>query len=184
MDVLGLRGFRMIKLLEPDCQPRIRDVVLSVSPIESDQRALQAILAEWPAPHMMASTIEDALPRLLHTSTALMLCDRDLPDGNWKLLFQQTQALPSPPRCIVFSRLADEYLWAEVLNLGGQDVLQTPFVAREVRHVVDCAWHAWHHQRAPITTRQMPAPAASRSAITGYARAIGASLGISEGGAA
>ena len=41
---------------------------------------------------------------------------------------------------IVTSRLADDRLWAEVLNLGGYDVLAKPFDASEVARVVGTAW--------------------------------------------
>jgi hypothetical protein len=43
----------------------------------------------------------------------------------------------------VFSRLADESLWARVLNLGGFDVLMTPFEAEEVLRVTFAAWSHW-----------------------------------------
>ena len=39
---------------------------------------------------------------------------------------------PFPPSLIVLSCRADEFLWAKVLNLGGFDVLMTPFEAEEV----------------------------------------------------
>jgi len=42
-----------------------------------------------------------------------------------------------PPLLIVTSRLADERLWAEVLNLGAHDVLAKPFNAEEVVRVLD-----------------------------------------------
>jgi hypothetical protein len=35
------------------------------------------------------------------------------------------QRVPKPPLLVVTSRLADEYLWAEVLNLGGQAVARS-----------------------------------------------------------
>ena len=38
------------------------------------------------------------------------------------------------------SRLADEALWAEVLNLGGYDLLASPFDPIEVDRVVTLAW--------------------------------------------
>jgi hypothetical protein len=41
---------------------------------------------------------------------------------------------------IVTSRLADERLWAEVLNLGGYHLLAKPFDASEVVRVVGTAW--------------------------------------------
>jgi DNA-binding response OmpR family regulator len=45
-----------------------------------------------------------------------------------------------PPRFVVATWLADDRLWAEVLDLGGFDVLQKPFEARELFRVVGLAW--------------------------------------------
>jgi hypothetical protein len=36
----------------------------------------------------------------------------------------------------VTSSCADEYLWAEVLNLGGFDVIAQPFNPEELRHIL------------------------------------------------
>ena len=41
---------------------------------------------------------------------------------------------------IVTSRLADERLWAEALNLGAYDVLAKPFDRTEAMRVVAAAW--------------------------------------------
>jgi DNA-binding response OmpR family regulator len=141
-------------LLQPLYEPAALKTVVSVSPIEQDQRDLRAILSECHAPVHSVSTMEDTLRSLIRGPIPLIVCDRDLPDGNWKALFQQTETLPCPPRFIVSSRLADEHLWIEVLNLGGQDVLRTPFVAREVRHAVESAWNAWQLQWAPAIKRR------------------------------
>ena len=43
---------------------------------------------------------------------------------------------------VVTSRIADEWLWAEVLNLGGYDVLAQPFDREEVTRVVRSAVRA------------------------------------------
>ena len=43
------------------------------------------------------------------------------------------------PNLVVTSRLADDRLWAEVLNLGGWDVLSTPFEAAELIRVLFAA---------------------------------------------
>jgi FixJ family two-component response regulator len=47
---------------------------------------------------------------------------------------------------IVASRLADERLWAEALNLGAWDVLAKPFNHIEVIRSVKSAWQHWHDQ--------------------------------------
>jgi DNA-binding response OmpR family regulator len=69
----------------------------------------------------------------------VIICERDLPDGNWKDILGDTAAFPNPPVLVVTSRLADEYLWAEVLNLGGYDLLAKPFREPEVKRVLAAA---------------------------------------------
>ena len=97
----------------------------------------------------------------------VMICDRDLPDGSWRLLFDHTETLARAPKFIVSSRTADDYLWAEVLNLGGHDVLAAPFDEREVSRVVGSAVASWQEQwqkgRGPM---HMAAPAARSQSAT------------------
>ena len=62
-----------------------------------------------------------------------------VPPGTWRDLLHVNDDAAGPPLMIVTSRLADEYLWAEVLNLGGYDVLAKPFHEENVRHVVASA---------------------------------------------
>jgi DNA-binding NtrC family response regulator len=84
----------------------------------------------------------------------IVICDRDLPDGGWRQLLQETEALPSPPKLIVSSRFADEELWMEVLRAGGHDVLRTPFEAGEAYRVVRFASEAWHLRWGRVARRQ------------------------------
>jgi len=42
--------------------------------------------------------------------------------------------------------MADDALWAEVLNLGGYNVLAKPFDSREVFRVVGNAWLHWKNR--------------------------------------
>jgi FixJ family two-component response regulator len=48
---------------------------------------------------------------------------------------------------VVASRNADDALWAEVLNLGGFDLLQKPLDAEGVRHVIEFAAQASRQER-------------------------------------
>jgi hypothetical protein len=63
------------------------------------------------------------LALLRDQNVPVLLCERDHADGDWEDLLNATAGLPAPPNLIVFSRLADESLWAKVLNLGGFDVV-------------------------------------------------------------
>lgn len=67
------------------------------------------------------------------------MCERDLSDGDWRQLWAILACEPKPPKFIVTSRLADDALWAEVLNVGGYDLLLKPFRAEEVIRIVHAA---------------------------------------------
>jgi DNA-binding response OmpR family regulator len=114
--------------------------ILSVSPFSEDHAALRRILDEKTFEILVASTRQEAVRRLRRASFSVVLCERDLTDGTWKDLLNHAGAGQQLPFLIVTSRLADDYLWAEVLNMGGYDVLAKPFRAQEVRHVVISAW--------------------------------------------
>jgi hypothetical protein len=94
------------------------------------------------------------LALLRSQSIPVLLCERDDADGNWEDLLKATGRLPDPPKLIVFSRLADESLWAKVLNLGGFDVLMTPFEPEEVLRVIFSAWSRWECDFGASTAKE------------------------------
>jgi DNA-binding response OmpR family regulator len=97
------------------------------------------------------STYREALAFARENDTSVVICERYLTDGDWKLVLSEFDRLPVRPTLIVTSRLADEELWAEVLNLGGYDVLAQPFDSDEVYRSVFLAWQAWK-RRARTST--------------------------------
>jgi DNA-binding NtrC family response regulator len=110
--------------------------VLAITPHEHDRVALETILR---FPHwrlLAASSLKEALTCLREPDVSVAICERDLPDGTWLTLLEALSGLASRPNLIVCSRLADDGLWAEVLNLGGYDLLLTPFDREEVLRVV------------------------------------------------
>jgi len=120
--------------------------ILSISPSANDHETLRHILENaW---HIsVASTFSDAIIHLTRERAPLVvICESQLPDGTWKDVFNHIARCPKPPILIVTSRLADEYLWAEVLNLGAYDVLSKPFNEREVRHVLGSVWERRGHE--------------------------------------
>ena len=92
------------------------------------------------------STIAAAKGALQRGRISIVMCEHDLSPGSWKELLDFTERLPSPPPVIVTSRVADERMWAEVLNLGGYDVLARPFNNEEVIRTVTSAWSLWEHR--------------------------------------
>jgi len=80
----------------------------------------------------------DALRSVRRFKPWVVVCDQNLADGDWRDLLTDLQEQGNTP-LIVASRLADDRLWAEVLNLGGYDLLANPFAAPEVSRVVTMA---------------------------------------------
>jgi DNA-binding response OmpR family regulator len=75
---------------------------------------------------------------LLHRGRiSIVICESNLPDGTWRDMMNCVGTSSEKPILIVTSRCADEYLWAEVLNLGGFDVVAKPFNMEELRHVLE-----------------------------------------------
>lgn len=120
--------------------------VLSVSPLEDDHAFLQTIVghSSWmmfKADHLLA-----ARSILRKHDISVILCERDLGQGTWRDVLDHINDLPHRPSLIVTSRLADEHLWAEALNLGAWNVLAKPFDRIEVIRTVKFAWQHWHDQ--------------------------------------
>ena len=109
---------------------------------------------DYLAPWGSAATSGEPTWRRGHASrsccgAALVLCDRDLFPGSWKEILHGIKRMSNPPLLVVTSRLADEQLWAEALNLGAYDVLAKPFEVTEVNRVLSLAWLHWRrmHER-------------------------------------
>jgi DNA-binding response OmpR family regulator len=113
--------------------------LLAVCPNQDDSSYLRDILQEDHWTVHAAASCDEALRFMRRSSPTVVACDRQLPDGNWKDIFHGVCRLSDPPPLIVVSRHADETLWAEVLNLGGYDVLAKPFEKSEVSRVVKMA---------------------------------------------
>jgi len=118
--------------------------VLLVSPHAEDEVALREMLPRLNAPSVQrCATTEQALSLIRQLTPAVVMCERDLPDGNWRTILATCEVQQKPPILVVVSRHADENLWAEVLNLGGYDVILKPFDRWEVTRVVASSCRYW-----------------------------------------
>jgi two-component system nitrogen regulation response regulator GlnG len=123
--------------------PQEKVSILVVSPDPEDQTALRRILHHSNWAISQCANAADALEQVHSTVPAVILCERELPDGNWKTVLSACENSPDSPLLLVTSKTADENLWAEVLNLGGYDVLMKPFELGEVTRVIGMAWRQW-----------------------------------------
>ena len=104
-----------------------------------DRLSLEPVLSpcEWEV--IWTRTCAEAVAAVRRTAAPIILCDEKFADGEWKELWNELGKSPCPPEFILASRLADERLWAELLNLGGYDLLTKPFRPEEVIRAVQGA---------------------------------------------
>lgn len=112
--------------------------VLVISTDGEDHLSLEEILSANCSVHR-AGGLRDGMKAARQFHPWAVICDQNLADGDWRDLLRDLQAEEQAPPLIVTSRLADDRLWAEVLNLGGYDLLMKPFRAAEVSRVVQMA---------------------------------------------
>jgi DNA-binding response OmpR family regulator len=122
--------------------------------MEEDHRSRQDFSGQSAWKLLKADGIRASLAFLKRHEVSVVLCERDLaPEETWIDILETIRHLPHSPSLIVTSRLADDRLWAEALNLGAWDVLAKPFDPTELLRSVKSAWHHWCAQI------QMPAQA-------------------------
>jgi len=108
---------RVRKSLESPDQPA---PVLLVSSDRKDHLVLPEILNHPHWESHKSESCRQAFGHLSNKAITVLICEHDQPDGCWRDLLEAGAKLTAPPNLIVCSRLADECLWAEVLNLGGK----------------------------------------------------------------
>ncbi len=134
LDSLEKESERSLRLTKPPAR------ILSISEFQSDHTALRRIIDNTQWRLATADSCGEALQKLGYLDVLVVFCEGSLPDGNWKDVLESIKAFRESPLLVVTSRLADEPLWAEVLNLGGYDVLSKPFVEDEVLRVLASIW--------------------------------------------
>ena len=119
---------------------RSRFPLLAVSGDEQDHSSLHRIL-QPDCQLYRADGRRDGLSSVRRFHPWVVVCDEILADGDWRDFLSDLQSEEEMPPLIVSSRLADDRLWAEVLNLGGYDLLTKPFAETEVSRVIRMAAH-------------------------------------------
>lgn len=117
--------------------------VLLVSARAEDRRNLQAILKGTPWDMVEVGDRAGAVEALQRSAFPIVLYDRDLAGGAWQDGLQMLLAACGRACVILLSSVADEYLWNEVVQGGGFDVLTRPFRKEQVVATLDFAYTHW-----------------------------------------
>ena len=115
-------------------------VALLISPVEEDHNALQQLFQQHGWNLHATKSLDSGSTFLRENAVSVVITERDLAVGNWKDVLNAIHGLREPPLLLVISRIADNSLWAEALNLGVYDVLAKPLVQAEVVRVLTSAW--------------------------------------------
>ncbi len=102
-----------------------------------------------------ANDYDQAAGMLNNQQCGVFICDTAGDAADWRKVLNDLQRQSHAPNLIVSSRLADERLWAEVLNLGGYDVLAQPFDPAEVLRVTSMAWMSWQRTSEARPSRSL-----------------------------
>ena len=121
--------------------------ILLVHPSEQDRTTLQTILekSRW-----NVAEVEDcgeARTYLKQNRVHMVFYNCDEAGADWRDFARQITGLSPAPLFIAASRLADENLWAETLDLGGYDLLASPLDCGEARRTIYSAWQSCESQR-------------------------------------
>ncbi|MCL5743838.1 MAG: hypothetical protein M1541_07900 [Acidobacteria bacterium] len=76
---------------------------------------------------------------------SVVICEDVLPDGTWRDVLAALDQVKPRPALIITSRATGPHLWAEVLNLGGYDVLAQRFSNQAV------LWSVQHARSSEAT---------------------------------
>jgi len=126
------------------CQDPVDAIqVLAILSSEGDRQSLGDVFVHSNWRLQFVGTLNELRESLKSTQLGVVITDSCLSDCGWKAVLETADRMEGQPSVIVSSRLADDRLWTEVLNLGGFDVLVMPFERAEVLRCVALAWHAW-----------------------------------------
>lgn len=76
-----------------------------------------------------------SLLKILRQAPAVVLCD-----GNWRGILEGLRAEKARSQMILVTSEMRDKLWLEVLELGGYDVVTSPFHERRLVGAIDHAW--------------------------------------------
>jgi DNA-binding NtrC family response regulator len=116
--------------------------ILAILDRDSDVKGLREIVREWGARLHVRRTLVGFRRQLDREPPDVVVSNTSLEDhSDWKHVLHELESAGGVQPLIITSRVADESLWAEVLNLGGFDVLAQPFDREEVARILSSAVH-------------------------------------------
>jgi len=121
--------------------------VIGLAFTDEDRRLLADVGSRRQWNVLFADTCDQARSASDQLQAPVILCDRDLQGGEWRDVVQSLASSPHRACVILTSRVVDDYLWDEVVQRGGYDVLSRPLREEDVVRAVRLAWSYWNTAR-------------------------------------
>jgi DNA-binding response OmpR family regulator len=109
---------------------------LLVGELEDDRALVRDIFGKLGWRLFEARNGHRAMAWLERNAVEVVIAEGSSLGAGWQRLLDALRDLPDPPQLVVTSRTADDFLWSEVLNRGGYDVLPRPLNRDEVERVI------------------------------------------------
>lgn len=115
---------------------------------EQDRKILGQISAGESLDVRFPETRVEAWDYMTRLSSPVILYDRDWPGAEWRTTVHSFATSAQRPCVILTSRVADEYLWQELVRWGGHDLVAKPLRADDVTRALKLALSYWKSARA------------------------------------
>jgi DNA-binding NtrC family response regulator len=120
--------------------------VLIVTSQMEDVDELRSILEGTPWDLSDASHLEDPSVAIKAAAPPILLFDRNTADGAWQVTMKRIIKSRRGVCVVLLSNVGDQYLWDEVVQHGGFDLLTRPFRKEQV---LSTLMFAYAHCRTP-----------------------------------
>lgn len=120
---------------------QIRMVALLAS--VEDRAVLDRLAAHHNWTVLSAASCGEAWDLLNRYKVPIVICDREFPGTEWRDVIQMMSSAQHLVYAILVSKVADDYLWSEVIRHGGYDLLAAPLRDENLLRAVRLAWAYW-----------------------------------------
>jgi DNA-binding NarL/FixJ family response regulator len=117
--------------------------IVALVAARSDRELLSRLAIDHQWVLRFAENCSEAWDALNESKAPIVLCDRELPAAEWRDVIQMMVSSAHQAYAILLSKVADDYLWNEVIRLGGHDLLTTPLREEDVLRAIRLAWFYW-----------------------------------------
>jgi AmiR/NasT family two-component response regulator len=124
--------------------------VIALAVSDHDREILTAISGREPWEIHLAESRVQAWDAMNRFNSPVILYDRDWPGAEWRSTVQTFARSAQRPCVLLTSRVADEYLWQELIRCGGHDLLAKPLRSEDVTRALKLAYSYWTNARAPV----------------------------------